>query len=367
MPNLLVCKSQMKKHLLNLCLSLIITTAYGQHKAVDKVLDSCIKKRNFNGVVLIAQNGKPDYLKYTGLANRHYNISFSPKTRFQIFSVTKTFTAVLIMQLYEQGRINLDSTISAYYPEYQGEAAHKVTIRNLLTYSSGRYLKEMDPKFIPEAYDQNLWPVDTFINRYCSEKLIDTPGAKFNYSNGDFILLGRIIEKIYKQPFDAVLKEKILAPLNMDNTNYLHHEDIVPNLDEGYYNKAGSVDSLIMPTYHYIDNHFSAGAMYSTPQDLLTFDQAIFNHTLLKKATVDLMLTSYPKLGDVAFGFWVYPRKIGKSNTIFAERQGAGYGNESNWVHLIDKGITLILLSNTETADLNKMRLDVLDAYLNYK
>jgi hypothetical protein len=79
------------------------------------------------------------------------------------------------------------------------------------------------------------------------------------------------------------------------------------------------------------------------------------------------MLTSYPKLGDVAFGFWVYPRKIGKSNTLFAERQGAGYGNESNWVHLMDKGVTLILLSNTETADLNKMRLDVLDAYLNHK
>lgn len=366
-PNFLICKLQMKKHLLNLFLSLIITTVYGQHKAVDKVLDSCIKKRNFNGVVLVAKNGKPDYLKYTGIANRHYNIAFSPKTRFQIFSVTKTFTAVLIMQLYEQGKINLDSTISAYYPEYKGEASHKVTIRNLLTYSSGRYLKEMDPKFIPEAYDQNLWPVDTFINRYCSEKLIDTPGTKFNYSNGDFILLGRIIEKIYKQPFDAILREKILVPLKMNNTNYWHHEDIVPNLDEGYYNKEDSVDSLVMPTYHYIDNHFSAGAMYSTPQDLLIFDQAIFNHTLLKKTTVDLMLTSYPKLGDVAFGFWVYPRKIGKSNTIFAERQGGGYGNESNWVHLMDKGVTLILLSNTETADLNKMRLDLLDAYLNYK
>jgi len=357
---------------MKLCYSILFmvfaaNVARGQANRVDKVIDSCIAKRNFNGAVLIAQNGKISYLKYTGLANRHYNIPFSDKTRFQIFSVTKTFTAVLIMQLYEQGKINLDSTIATYYPEYKGEAAHKVTIRNLLTYSSGRYLKEMDPKFIPEAYDQNLWPVDTFINRYCSEKLIDTPGAKFNYSNGDFIILGRIIEKIYKKPFDLILREKILKPLKMLNTDYWHHEDIVANLDEGYYNKEGSVDSLIMPTNHYIDNHFSAGAMYSTAQDLLIFDQAIFNHTLLKKATVDTMLTSYPKLGDVAFGFWVYPRKIGNTNTIFAERQGGGYGCESNWVHLIDKGVTLILLSNTETADLNKMRLDVLNAYLNGK
>src|SRR5471030_2141134 len=185
---------------------LAISVAKGQSNPVEKVVDSCITKRNFNGAVLIARNGKIDYIKYTGLANRHYNVPFSAKSRFQIFSVCKTFTAVLIMQLYEQNKINLDSTIAAYYPEYKGEAAHKVTIRNLLTYSSGRYLKEMDPKFISEAYDQNLWPVDTFINRYCSGKLIDTPGAKFNYSNGDFIILGRIIEKIYKKPFDLILR-----------------------------------------------------------------------------------------------------------------------------------------------------------------
>jgi len=349
----------------SLLLFLLITYfASAQKTGVDRVVDSCIMQRNFNGVVLIAKNGKIEYLKYTGVANRHYDIKFSEKTRFQIFSVTKTFTAALIMQLYEEGKINLDSTISTYYPEYKGEAGHKATIKNLLTYSSGRNTKEMDPKYIPEAYDQNLWPVDTFITRYCSEKLIDTPGAKFNYSNGDYILLGRIIEKICKKPFDEVLREKILIPLKMNNTNYWHHEDIVPNLDEGYYTRGNSVDSLITPTYHYIDNHFSAGAMYSDAKDLLIFDQAIFNHTLLKKATVDLMLTSYPKLGDVAFGFWVYPRKIGKVNTMFAERQGEGYGNESNWVHLIDKGVTLILLSNTPTANLNQMRLNVLDAYL---
>lgn len=358
----------MKAFCLIISFIFITTTTYAQKLTTDKVIDSCIRYRNFNGAVLIAKNGKIDYLKYTGLANRHYGIKFSPKTRFQIFSVTKTFTAVLIMQLYEQGRINLDSTISAYYPEYKGEAAHKVTIRNLLTYSSGRYLKEMDLKFISEAYDQNLWPVDTFINRYCSEKLIAKPGTTFNYSNGDFIILGRIVEKIYKAPFEDVLRQKILVPLKMHNTNYLHHEDIVENLNEGYYNKGNNVDSLIMPTNHYMDNHFSAGAMYSDAQDLLIFDQAIFNHTILKKATVDLMLTPYKQLDDVAFGFWVYPHKIGKANTLFALRQGGGYGNETNWVHLIDRGITLISFSNTtETDALNKMQLDVLAAYLKDK
>ncbi|MGY0036369.1 serine hydrolase domain-containing protein [Pedobacter sp. NJ-S-72] len=179
-------------------------------RRVDHVLDSCIQK-NFNGAVLIAKNGKIEYLKYTGIANRHYDIKFSEKSRFKIFSITKTFTAVLIMQLYEQGKINLDSTISAYYPAYKGEAAKKATIRNLLTYSSGRDTKDMRDVF--EAYSNDIWSVDEFIQKFCSEKLIDTPGTKFNYSNGDYIILGKIIENIYKKPYEEVLREKILRPL----------------------------------------------------------------------------------------------------------------------------------------------------------
>jgi len=362
----------MRRHL-SCCVLFLIFTAISskaQHavgkaapysQRVDHVLDSCIQK-DFNGAVLIAKNGKIEYLRYTGIANRHYDIKFSEKTRFKIFSVTKTFTAVLIMQLYEEGKINLDSSIAAYYPEYKGEAARKATIRNLLTYSSGRDTKEMRDLF--EAYSNDIWSVDEFIQKFCSEKLIETPGTKFNYSNGDYIILGKIIENIYKKPYEEVLREKILKPLHMEHTDYLHHNDIIVNIDEGYANDGQDTTKIHTPTNHYIDNHFSAGAMYSTPEDLLIFDQAIFNHTILKKKTVDLMLTPYENLGSVAIGFWVYPKKFGKINTLFAERQGAGYGHNANWVHLIDKGLTFILLSNTNTVELNKMRLSVISAYL---
>ncbi|PSL48019.1 CubicO group peptidase (beta-lactamase class C family) [Chitinophaga niastensis] len=349
----------------NIILILVLAlgnTAYGQISKVNKVIDSCVTNSNFNGVVLIAKSGKIDYLKYTGIANRHYDIKFSEASRFHIFSVTKTFTAVLIMQLYEQKRINLDATISTYYPEYKGEAGKKATIRNLLTYSSGRDTKEM--KDVLDVYSNDIWTVDTFITKYCSEKLIDTPGTKFNYNNGDYIILGKIIENICRKPYEDVLREKILIPLKMQHTDYLHHNDIIKGMAEGYATEDSSNTKLTMPTNYYIDNLYSAGAMYSTPEDLLIFDQALFNHTILKKETVDLMLTSYKNLGDAAFGLWVYPRKFGNVNTVFAERQGGGYGHHSNWVHLVDKDLTFILLSNTNTVDLNKMRLQVIAAYL---
>lgn len=353
------------KNLLTVLLLITINIAYSQIQKVEKVIDSCVKKDNFNGSVLLAKNGNIELLTYKGLSNRHYNINFSNETRFHIFSLTKSFTAVLIMQLYERGKINLDATISTYYPEYKGEAAKKATIRNLLTYSSGRFHKDISsPEFIHQAYDNTIWDLDNFITTFLSEKLIDKPGTKFSYNNGDYILLGKIIEKIYNKPFEEVLKEQILTPLKMQNTGFLHHNDIVKNIDEGYSADESDAFSLHMPTNTYIDNLYCAGAMYSTPKDLLIFDQAIFNHTLLKKTTVDTMLTPYKELGDTAFSFWVYPKKFGSVDTLFAERQGEGYGHSANWVHLIDKNVTLIILSNTKDIKyLNKMREKILTSY----
>lgn len=354
----------MKNILLGLFL-MTINLAYSQIQKVRQVIDSCVKKDNFNGSVLLAQNGKTELLTYQGLSNRHYNIPFSDETRFHIFSLTKTFTAVLIMQLYERGKISLDATISTYYPEYKGEASKKATIRNLLTYSSGRDHKDISsPELIHQAYDNTIWNLDDFITTFLSEKLIDEPGTKFSYNNGDFILLGKIIEKIYNKPFENVLKEQILIPLKMQHTGFLHHNDIIKNIDEGYSADPSDPFALHMPTNSYIDNFYSAGAMYSTPKDLLIFDQALFNYKLLNKSTLETMLTPDKKLEDTALGFWVYPKKFGSINTVFAERQGEGYGHSANWVHLVDKGLSLIILSNTKDIKyLNKMRERLIMAY----
>ncbi len=354
----------MKKVLTGI-LMIIFASSYSQLQKVEEVISSSVKKDNFNGAVLLAQNGKTEILKYTGLADRHYNISFSNDTKFHIFSLTKTFTAVLIMQLYERGKIDLDASISTYYPEYKGEAAQKATIRNLLTYSSGRENKDIStPEFIHQAYDNTIWNLDDFIDTYLSEKLVDKPGTKFSYNNGDYILLGKIIEKIYKKSFEEVLKEQILTPLKMQNTGLLHHNDIVENIDDGYTADESDAFALHTPTNTYIDNFYSAGAMYSTPKDLLVFDQAIFKNILLKKSTLDTMLTADKNLEDTALGFWVYPKNFRNIKTLFVERQGEGYGHSANWVHLPEKNLTLIILSNTKDIKyLNKMREKLISAY----
>lgn len=348
-----------------LLLPLLSLTTHGQHTKLDALVKHYQARNHFNGSVLIARNGKIDYLTYAGLANRTDQVKYSAQSKFHIFSLTKTFTAVLILQLQEQGRIHLDSSIATYYPSYRGEAARKATIRNLLTYSSGRAHEDMQS--LAEAYNTTIWPLDSFIARYCSDRLVQIPGTSFTYNNGDFIILGKIIELLYGEAYEDVLRKKILIPLHMHHTNYLHHDDIIPHLDQAYFHHDTVPLTFYQPTNYYIDNYFSAGAMYSTPTDLLLFDQALFTHKLLKKETIDLMLTSYEHLGDVALGFWVYAKKLGQKQYRLSERQGYGYGHHANWVHLIDENITLILMSNTNTVDLNKMRWEILDLYLKGK
>ena len=152
----------------------------GQTNQYAELVNYYNTAKNFNGVVLVATNGQIDYLAGIGVSNRQSGTNMNAKTKFKIASITKTFTAVLILQLYQQGKIDLNANFGKYYPNYKGEAKDKVTIQHLLTYSSG----------IPNTV-KNLWmkpyqvplTIDEFINTYCSEKLEFTPGEKSNYSN----------------------------------------------------------------------------------------------------------------------------------------------------------------------------------------
>lgn len=317
----------------------------------SKIVAYYNQEKNFHGTVLVATNGKIDYLSGVGIANRQNQTSINSKTKFKVASVTKTFTAVLILKLYEQGKLDLNATIGKYFPEYQGPGKDLVTIHHLLTYSSG--IPNCEGNTGIGVY-QSPVSVDDFIIKHCSGSLEFQPGKQFNYNNGDYIILGRIIEKITGKSFAQNLKGEILAPLNMQNTNLLYTRDVISDLAETY-----NIDDSTKVFYHddpmYIENYYSAGAMYSTVEDLLKFDDAIFNYKLLKQKTVDLMLTPYPELYGVAYGFWVTDNTFGNQTLKVANRQGSIWGANANWLHLIDQNKTFLVLSNTNATNLQEL------------
>ncbi len=330
---------------------LLTQISYGQTKQFDEVLNYYNTEKNFNGAVLVATNGQIDYLNAVGISNRQSSTTLNTKSKFKIASITKTFTAVLILQLYQQGKLDLKATIGKYLPNYAGEAKNKATILNLLTYSSG--IPNCEGNTGIEVYQKPI-SVDDFISKYCSGKLEFEPGKKFSYDNGDYIILGRIIEKLTGKSFTQNLQEKILQPLSMQNTNMLATKDIISGLAQTY-NIDDTTKAFYVDDPMYIENYYSAGAMYSTVEDLLKFDNAIFGYKLLDKKTIDLMLTPFPELYGVALGFWVTDNKFGNITTKAANRQGSIWGANANWLHLIDKNKTLIVLSNTNATNLQDL------------
>ncbi|MBC7935731.1 MAG: beta-lactamase family protein [Rhizobacter sp.] len=322
--------------------------AHGQKAGgFDDVLKHYQLEQNFTGTLLVANHGKINFQAATGKPRRDSGTNILLKSKFKIASITKTFTAVLIMQLVEKEQLDLKATIGTYLADYNGEAKNKVTIENLLTYSSG--LPNCESYIGEEIYRQPITR-DSFIIKYCSGNLSSNPGTKFNYNNGDYVILGKIVEAVSGKSFEECLEAKILKPLKMPNTGMLKSTALVTGLVPSYtYDDSLKIFTPDPP--YYIENYFSAGAMYSTAEDLLKFDQGIFSCKILQKKTVALMLTPYPSLGNVGLGFWI-SENYGALNSRFAYRPGGIYGATANWIHVIDSNRAIIALSNSNASNL---------------
>lgn len=320
----------------------------GQTNQYSEVVNYYNTAKNFNGVVLVATNGQIDYLAGIGVSNRQAGTNMNAKTKFKIASITKTFTAVLILQLYQQGKIDLNANFGKYYPTYKGEAKDKVTIKNLLTYSSG----------IPNAVnDLGMRPyqlpltIDEFIDKYCSGNLAFTPGEKANYSNTEYTILHKIIEYVSKKSFSSLLQENILIPLKMENTGLLNSKDIIPGLTSSY-TIEDSTNQITADEPYFIENYFGSAAMYSTVEDLFKFNNGIFNHSLLNESTTNLMLKPFKELDNAALGGLWYSDGYGTFNKPFTYRTGGLLGSCSNWIHSIDDKKTIIVFNNTNGTNL---------------
>lgn len=339
------------KHFLIIVTILISKLTFGQTSQFEEVVNYYNIEKNFNGAVLVATNGQIDYLTGIGVSNRQAGTNINTKTKFKIASITKTFTAVLILQLYQQGKIDLKANFGKYYPNYKGEAKDKVTIEQLLTYSSG--IPNTVDNFEMRPYQLPI-TIDEFIDKYCSENLEFTPGEKSNYSNTEYTILHKIIENVSKKSFASLLQENILTPLKMENTGLLNSKDIIAGLTSSY-TIQDSTNQIISDEPYYIENYFGSAAMYSTVEDLLKFNNAIFNYSLLNVSTTTLMLKPNYKLDGAALGGLWYSDGYGTLNKPFIYRTGGLLGSCSNWIHSIDDKKTIIVFNNTNGTNLYEL------------
>ncbi len=316
---------------------------------INKIVQRYHDLQQFDGIVLVAQKGKILYKKAFGIADREWNIPITTSTKFKIASITKQFTALLIMQLVEQGKLKLEGTISDYLPDYRTDTGSKITLKQLLTHTSGLPNLDEDAGFY-QSHEAQLASPSYVVKTFCSGDLISVPGQKFNYNNADYIILGAILEKVTGKSYEQLLQSEILQPLKMTSSGLIHEESVLGKLARGY---VYSNSLYTNEPYFRIQNFYAAGAMYSTIDDLYTWDRALDTNRLLSKSATTIMFTPTKELGYVALGSWAYTLKFaGGANPLFIERQGSIGAFHSLNLRAPEQEVDLILLSNLDSSDL---------------
>ena len=201
-------------------------------KELAAFLEKAAAANAFSGAVLLSKNGQPIFKQAYGLANQNANSLNNLETKFNIGSMNKMFTAVAVAQLAERGKLSFDDTISKHLPDYPNQAiAAKVTIHQLLTHTSGmgnyqneKYLAQLD----------KMRTVGDLLTLFVNEPLAFEPGAKWQYSNSGYVVLGAIIEKVSRQSYFDYVKEHIFKPAGMSDTESYEKSANVSNLAIGY-------------------------------------------------------------------------------------------------------------------------------------
>ncbi|WBX98432.1 serine hydrolase domain-containing protein [Chryseobacterium gambrini] len=277
----------MLKKLLFLSVISLSTTAFSQANVKQKLaayIDSLHAHHKIMGSFAFAENDRPTFVKVVGFADAEKNQKANVNTQYRIGSISKTFTAVLIMKAFEEKKISLDQKLSEFYPEIPN--AEKISIENLLQHRTGIHNLTSEAEFWQyNTKPQTESSLISIIKKYKSDF---EPGSKHEYSNSNYILLGFILEKIYKKPYAVLLKDKITKPLKLTLTEVGGKID--PSKDQAkayqYINGkyvASSETDMSIP--------IGAGNIISTPRDLLTFILGLENGKLVKKSSLEKMKT----------------------------------------------------------------------------
>ena len=314
---------------------------------IGAIVEQYHAKGLFEGIALVADSGSVIYRGAVGQADRSRSIPHSPEAPFPICSLTKQFTALLVMQQVAAGRLKWDGVLTDFLPDFKGETSKRITLKHLLSHTSGLPNTDDLPGFY-ETKDARQSDLTFLVRTFLSGKPLTAPGEKFRYNNGDYLLLSVLLEKMTGKPYSTLLHEQILRPLGMSRSGLISPKS--PNRVLSYDTATGSA---VSNTAYRLENYGAAGGMYASGDDLLRWDRALLSDRLLPRKFRDLMWTSDPAKGYVACGSWVYGyQKYGNKMPVFVERQGGIGALHAQNLLVPDDGYRLILLSNLDTCDL---------------
>ena len=337
-------------------LLLLSSLSYGQHSGFEEILSREFEAGHFNGSVLLAENDRIVAEKYLGKAEFRFGAPITSHTRIPIASVTKLLTTCVVLKLQEAGLINLTDTLDRYLSGLS-LGVGKILISDLLLHTSGLQNEPI------EAY-LSSYSIDQYISRFVT--LDEKSLASFNYNNVDYIILSKVIEVATQMNFQDAVKQVLLDPLKLKQTGFVDEQVIIPNLAYGYHNYSfgtGKVDDPLYPDERYISNYYGAGQMYSSVRDLYKLFSAIRENRIFSEKTKEGMLiraqdsTEIDWLkGKPTYGFYLDEARFAQP---VLRRSGSIDGYNASIIATTDFNRILIILCNTDTADLDSLAEEI--------
>ena len=343
--------------LLGLCTATAVTLAsrgFAEQKAGDQkdpvaaiqaYLDTLAAEEKLSGVAVVAKDGKPIASKAAGVANRATGEPIRLDTKFHLGSMNKMFTAVAIAQLAQQGRLKFDDTVGRHLPDYSNkDVAEKVQIHHLLTHSSGL------GSFWGEEHDrkrETLLTVSDHLPLFANQSPAFTPGARFEYSNAGFMLLGAIIEKVSGESYHEYVQRHIYDVAGMKETGFYDPQKVTPNSAVGYTKPKGATEEIENTGLRQVRGG-PAGGGYSTAGDMLKFHIALRDHKLLDPEHTKLVTTGKVESGGAPgrYGYGFGDKTLHGKRIV--GHNGGGPGIAANFDMFTDSGYTAVIFMNRD-------------------
>jgi len=327
---------------------------------IDSLVNTHLPINGPGVAIAIKQGSSLLHCQGYGLASLEWNIPVQPTTVFRIASLTKQFTAMAILILQMQGKLHIEDLLENYLPDCI-PAWRAIRLKHLLTHTSGLANVGELPAY-QQRVAQHL-SIEEMIELFKPQPLLFEPGTNFCYGNSGYHLLGLVIERITHMRYEEFVRAAILEPLGMRHSYFQCLTPIIPNRASGYINQNGCI--IPAPFTSNISNH-SSGAMESTLEDLLIWEEALRSHTLVDATTQKLMFTPV-RLPDgrcVEYGFgWAFSTYRGKAIACHA---GWANGSRSIVAKLIEDDLTFIMLTNYREFSTERVALELAAQFIDF-
>ena len=309
---------------------------------IDRYVRRLADADAFSGVVLVARGGRPLLLRACGEANRDFGVPNRPCTRFNLGSITKTFTAVAVLQLAEPGRLSLDDPLAKFLADVPDpESAKKITVRQLLTHTSG--LGDHTHAMARDPFRTRYRTVGRMAELVRGVPPVFQPGSRWRYSNSGFLVLGAAVEKAGGRDYYDYVRDNVFARAGMADTDFFDLDAVNGPLAVGYEKEfRGGRRRWRSNAFDLFVRGGPEGGAYSTAEDLLRFAEALRGGRLLGPGMTREALSAKPQWGSDGYGYGFEVEEGGR-----VVGHGGSFVGAHTKLDLLPGGWTAVVLSNT--------------------